>query len=97
MLFKLKILYSVKRRGDKCIMNWKGCKKRRLWPTYKVLSYHLPGGTEKTTEPSVKLAGLRAEIGTQASPLSFVSVLTDRLSNKATWLFCDLSYAELSE
>jgi hypothetical protein len=31
-------------------MNWKGCGMKWLWHNFKVLSQHLPGGTEKTTK-----------------------------------------------
>jgi hypothetical protein len=29
------------------MMNWKGFDKKRPWPNFKVLSGHLPGGTEQ--------------------------------------------------
>jgi hypothetical protein len=32
---------------------------------FKVLSQHLPGGTEKTTKTSVRIAGIRADICTR--------------------------------
>jgi hypothetical protein len=28
------------------MMNWKGCGRRQSWPNFKLLSQHLPGGTE---------------------------------------------------
>jgi hypothetical protein len=31
-------------------MNSKRFERKRSWPNFKVLSYHLPGGTEKTDE-----------------------------------------------
>jgi hypothetical protein len=31
------------------MMNWKGFARKRLWPSFKELSRHLPGATEKTT------------------------------------------------
>jgi hypothetical protein len=32
------------------MMNWKGCGRKRSWPNFKVLSRHLPGGTEENHE-----------------------------------------------
>jgi len=29
------------------MMNWKGFGRKRSWPNFKVLSWHLPGGTEE--------------------------------------------------
>jgi hypothetical protein len=44
-------------------MNWKGFGRKWSWPNFKVLTQHLPGGTEeKPPETSVKIAGLRAKI-----------------------------------
>jgi hypothetical protein len=30
------------------MMSWKGCGRKRLWPNFKVLSQHLPGGAEES-------------------------------------------------
>jgi hypothetical protein len=30
--------------------NWKGFGRKRLWPNFKILSWHSPGGTEKNHE-----------------------------------------------
>jgi hypothetical protein len=29
------------------MMNWKGFGKKQLWPNFKVLNQHLPGGNEE--------------------------------------------------
>jgi hypothetical protein len=31
-------------------MNWKGFRKKRSWPNFKVLSWHFSGGTEENDE-----------------------------------------------
>jgi hypothetical protein len=31
------------------IMNWKGFGRKQSWPNFNVLSWHSPGGTDKTT------------------------------------------------
>jgi hypothetical protein len=31
------------------MMNWKGFGRKQSWTNFKVLSQHLPGGTEKST------------------------------------------------
>jgi hypothetical protein len=30
------------------VMNWNGFSRKRSWPNFKVLSRHLPGGTDET-------------------------------------------------
>jgi hypothetical protein len=43
--------------------NWKGCERKRLWPSFKILSQHLPGGTEENHEKlKERIAGLWAKI-----------------------------------
>jgi predicted Fe-S protein YdhL (DUF1289 family) len=32
------------------MMDCKGCGRKRSWPNFNVLSWHLPGQTEKSTE-----------------------------------------------
>jgi hypothetical protein len=45
------------------MMNWKKCGRKLSLPNYKVLSKHLPGGTEENHEKvSVRIAGLVTEI-----------------------------------
>jgi hypothetical protein len=39
-------LHSVKWKDDRRMMNWKGCGRKLPWLKFKVLSWHLPGGTE---------------------------------------------------
>jgi hypothetical protein len=49
------------------MMNWKGFGRKRLWPYFKVLPRHSPGGTEKTHEkPQLgqPVAGTRIGPGT---------------------------------
>jgi hypothetical protein len=44
------------------MMNWKEFGRKMSWPNFKLLSRNFSGGTEKTTESSFRIAGLRAEI-----------------------------------
>jgi hypothetical protein len=45
------------------MMNWKGLGRERSWLNLKLLSRHLPGGTEENKEKnSVRIAGLQTEI-----------------------------------
>jgi hypothetical protein len=34
------------------MMNWKGFDRKKFWPNFKVISQHLPGGTEKNHKKS---------------------------------------------
>jgi hypothetical protein len=43
------------------MVNWKGFGRKRLWPNFKVLYWHLPGETEENHE-NFRIAGLQAEI-----------------------------------
>jgi hypothetical protein len=46
------------------MINWKGFGRKQSWPNVKLLSWHLPGGTEENHNTSVRIAGLWAEIST---------------------------------
>jgi hypothetical protein len=43
--------YSVQWKGDRWVMNWKGCGRKRSWPNVKVVSQHLSLGTEDYEDP----------------------------------------------
>jgi hypothetical protein len=32
------------------MMNWKGCRRKRSWPTFKALPRNSPGGTDENHE-----------------------------------------------
>jgi hypothetical protein len=59
------LLYSVEWQGDKWMTNQKGLGKKRPWPNFKVLSRHMPGGTDENHETSLRISGLRAETWTR--------------------------------
>jgi hypothetical protein len=44
------------------MMNWEGFGRKWSWPNFKVLSWHLPGGTEETMKTSVRIVSLQVEI-----------------------------------
>jgi hypothetical protein len=41
---------NVEQKGDRWMMNWKGFGRKQSWPSIKVLSRHLLGGTGKNTK-----------------------------------------------
>jgi hypothetical protein len=42
------------------MMNWKEFDRKQLWPDFKVLSQHSPGGTEEIPrKTSIRIAGRR--------------------------------------
>jgi hypothetical protein len=53
--------YSVKSK-DKRMMNWKGYRRKRLWPNFKVLSQQWPEGTEENHKKTLRIASLQAKI-----------------------------------
>jgi hypothetical protein len=44
------------------MMNWKGCRRRRLWPDFRNYTGIFLEVLRKITKTSVRIAGLRAEI-----------------------------------
>jgi hypothetical protein len=62
--------HSVEWRGQKWIMNWEGCARKRSWPNFKLLlpPQNLPWGAEDIHEKSVTLSGLPTEIRTRSLP-----------------------------
>jgi hypothetical protein len=48
------------------MVNWKGFGRKRSWPNFKILSQHLPGGTEENYEkPQSGWSVAGADISTQ--------------------------------
>jgi hypothetical protein len=50
------------------MMVWKGCGKKWWWPTFKVLSQNLPGGTEEDHEKVVALCDGPVKVSQSAQP-----------------------------
>jgi hypothetical protein len=48
-------------------MSLKGCGRKRSWPNFRILSVHLPEGTEEKKE-KLRIVVLRAEIRTWNLP-----------------------------
>jgi hypothetical protein len=60
--------YIALMKGLKQMMNWKGCEKRRSWPKLRYYQGIYLEGLRKIKKTSVRIAGLRAEIGTRDLP-----------------------------
>jgi hypothetical protein len=50
------------------MMNWKGFRRKRKWPNFRILPQHSLEGTEENMKTSVRIAGLLAEISTRDIP-----------------------------
>jgi hypothetical protein len=66
-LFQWLRLYSVEWRGNKWMMKWKGCGRKRPWPNFNLLFQHLSENSEENRK-KVGIAGLRDQVWTRDLP-----------------------------
>jgi hypothetical protein len=71
------------------MMNWKGCEKKQAWPNFKVLYWHLLGGTEESNQKNtVRKDSLRAEIWTRELPKTKQE--RQPLDHDVRYVYCDV-------